>query len=907
MRVEGAEGPPEPGPLAADPMPPAVEALPMRRLADPGAVFALLTDGTQARLREVDPADRQAVRRLHAGMAPEDRYLRFFSLSQDIGGQVADRICRPPGPEHAAIGAWAAGELIGVGSYEMTGEEGVAEVALVVADGTHGRGVGTLLLEHLSALARSRGVRAFRADALGQNHSVLRLFADAGLSLQRHSADGIVEFTMPLAPDTRYLDAVAERERSADVKSLEHLLRPASIAVVGAGRRAASIGAIVLRNVLASGYTGPVYAVNPNAGAELGGVRCFGSAADLPEPVDLAVVTVPAGAVGRVAEECGRRGVRSLVVITSGADGRELTATCHRYGMRLVGPNCLGVTNPAAGFDATFAASSPRAGSAGVVVQSGGVGIALRDQLSRLGIGVSTFASVGDKYDVSSNDMLQWWESDPATRLGLLYVESFGNPRKFARTARRVGRRIPLLTVVSGRSEAGLRAAASHTAAAATPDVTREALFRQAGIVAVHGLGELLDAAALLACQPVPAGPRVAIVSNAGGAGVLAADACADAGLTVAELSAATRAELESLLPPGAACADPVDTGAAVAPDRFRRCVELVAADAGVDAVIVIVAPTAASDLVPVVTAGDVREPLAAVVLGQPASVEVRQGEGRRVPSYACPENAARALASAWSYGRWRARPPGRIPELPGTRRDDAADIVSAYLDRCPEGGWLSPAESMGLLAAYGLPLAEWHMVCSAEDAVRAAAGARVALKAEVSGHVHKSDAGAVELGLHGEQEVRRAYEALAGRFGGRLEGVLVQRMAPDGVEVLCGITQEPVFGPLVVFGLGGVATDVLADTGARLTPLTDLDADELIRSVRGAPLLFGHRGRPPVDVAGLRDALLRLSRLAEDHPDIAELDLNPIIARPDGVVAVDARVRVLPQLHWDPYLRRMR
>jgi acyl-CoA synthetase (NDP forming) len=540
-------------------------------------------------------------------------------------------------------------------------------------------------------------------------------------------------------------------------------------------------------------------------------------------------------------------------------------------------------------------------------VQSGGVGIALRDQLSRLGIGVSTFASVGDKYDVSSNDMLQWWESDPATRLGLLYVESFGNPRKFARTARRVGRRIPLLTVVSGRSEAGLRAAASHTAAAATPDVTREALFRQAGIVAVHSLGELLDAAAFLACQPVPAGPRVAIVSNAGGAGVLAADSCADAGLTVAELSAATRAELESLLPPGAACADPVDTSAAVAPDRFRRCVELVAADAGVDAVIVIVAPTAASDLVPVVTAGDVREPLAAVVLGQPESVQVRQGEGRRVPSYAYPENAARALASAWSYGRWRIRPPGRIPELPGTRRDDAADIVSAYLDRCPEGGWLSPAESMGLLATYGLPLAEWRMVSSAEDAVRAAAGARVALKAEVPGLVHKSDAGAVELGLHGEQEVRRAYEVLAARFDGRLEGVLVQRMAPDGVEVLCGITQEPVFGPLVVFGLGGVATDVLGDTGARLIPLTDLDADELIRSVRSAPLLFGHRGRPPVDVVGLRDALLRLSRLAEDHPDIAELDLNPIIARPDGVVAVDARVRVLPQLHWDPYLRRMR
>jgi acyl-CoA synthetase (NDP forming) len=365
-----------------------------------------------------------------------------------------------------------------------------------------------------------------------------------------------------------------------------------------------------------------------------------------------------------------------------------------------------------------------------------------------------------------------------------------------------------------------------------------------------------------------------------------------------------------SLLPPGAACANPVDTSAAVTPDRFRRCIDLVAADDGVDAVIVIVAPTAASDLVPEVTTGDAGKPFAAVVLGQAESVDVRHGEdGRRVPSYAYPENAARAFAAGWAYGQWRARPLGRRPELSGTRTDVAAEIVSAYLSRCPEGGWLSPAESLRLLDCYGLPLADWRMVRSADEAARSAVelGGDVALKAEVPGVVHKTEAGAVELGLRGEREVRRAYEALAERFTDRLEGMLVQKMAPEGVEVLCGITQEPVFGPLVVFGLGGVATDVLGDTGARLTPLTDLDADELVCSVRSAPLLLGHRGRAPVDVAGLRNTLLRLSRLAEDHPDIAELDLNPVIARPDGVVAVDARVRVIPQRHWDPYLRRLR
>lgn len=871
-------------------------------------VFALLTDGTQVQIREVDPTDRDAVRRLHAGLSPESRYLRFFGLSRDIAGRVADRICRESGPDHAAMGAWVAEELVGLASYEPTGEDGVAEVALVVADRMHERGVGTLLLEHLASLARTRGIRAFAAEALAQNHAVQRLFATAGLSLQRHGGDGIVEYIMPLTTDAHYLDAVGERERQADIKSLEHLLRPASIAVIGAGRRPASIGALVLRNITASAYRGRVYAVNPKAGGELGGVPCFESVAELPEPVDLAVVTVAADAVGEVARACGVRGVRSLVVITSGVDGRRLLATCHRYGMRLVGPNCFGVANTAAGFDATFAASPVRTGEAGVVVQSGGVGIALRDQLSRLGIGISTFASVGDKYDVSSNDMLQWWESDASTRLGLIYVESFGNPRKFARTARRVGRGIPLLTVVSGRSEAGRRAAASHTAAAATPDATRAALFRQAGIVTARSLGELLDAAAMLACQPVPEGPRVAIVSNAGGAGVLAADACGDAGLTVAGLSASTCAALRRLLPPAAACGNPVDTGAAVAPGSFRRCLELVAADDGVDAVVGIVAPTAVCDLVPQITAGDTPKPMAAVVLGQPESVDVRPDEGgRRIPSYAYPENAVRALASAWSYGQWRSRPFGRVPEPAGIRAADATEIIAARLR--PEGAWLSPAESMELLACYGLPLADWRTACSADAAVGAAAelGGAVALKAQVPGLVHKSDVGALMLGLRGDAEVRCAYETLAGRFAGRLDGVLVQSMAPDGVEVLCGITQEPVFGPLIVFGLGGITTDVLGDTAARLTPLTDVDAEELIRSVRSAPLLLGHRGRPPVDIAGLRDTLLRISHLAEDHPDIVELDINPIIAGPDGVVAVDARVHVVPQRHWDPYLRRLR
>lgn len=873
------------------------------------AVYALLIDGTPVRIRALGPGDVDAVRELHRAMSPDNLYLRFFGYGSRIADEVAGHLCRAPAADRAALGVWLGGGLVGVAEYDPTGEAGVAEVALAVADDMHGRGVGTLLLEHLVSLARERGIREFHAETLMQNVTMLRVFSSAGLPVRRRLAGGVVEVTLPLTAAAPYLDAVAERERRADVESLAHLLRPSSVAVVGAGRRPGSVGGAILHRLVDSGFRGAVWAVNPRAGRLLAGVPCHPSVADLPEAPDLAVVAVPPDAVVPVAEECGRRGVRALVVITSGVDGARLLAVCHKYGMRLVGPNCFGVADTAAALDATFAARPVRAGAAGVVVQSGGIGAALRDRLTRLGVGVSSFVSVGDKYDVSSNDLLMWWESDATTHLGVLHVESFGNPRKFARTARRVARRMPLLTVVAGRSAAGHRAAASHTAAAATPAVTQEALFRQAGIIVTGGLGELAGAVALLAHQPVPAGPRVAIVSNAGGAAVLAADACADAGLTAAALSEPTVRALARLLPRGAACAGPVDTTAAIAPECFARCLDVVAADDAVDAVIAVVVPTAVSDPAERVAEGGAAKPMAAVLLDQAEAVAVRSGPGdRHVPAYAFPEDAARAMAHACSYGRWLRRPAGRVPELDGARPDAAARIIRRFLDAAPDGGWLSPPETMELLAAYGLPLARWRWARTADDAVRAAAeiGGDVVLKADVPGLVHKSDAGAVRLGLRGAADVRSAYAGFAARFAD-LTGVLVQAMAGDGVEVLCGIAQEPVFGPLVVFGLGGVATDVLGDRSARLTPLTDVDAAELVRSIRGAPLLFGARGRPPADTAALEDALLRVSRLADDHPDVAELDLNPIIAGPGGAVAVDARVRVLPRRRWDPYLRRLR
>jgi acyl-CoA synthetase (NDP forming)/GNAT superfamily N-acetyltransferase len=895
---------------------------------DGASVYALLADGATIEIRAATPGDLTMVRAMHEAMSPDHAYLRFFSLSRLSAEQEAARVCRAPGPDHAALLAFKGRDLVGVASYEITGQASAAEIAFAVRDDMHGLGVGTLLLEHLVSAARRRGVRTFVASVLPENAEMLRVLADAGLTARRQAQDGVIEFACDLPhgdSDPRwepYLAAVERREGHADVASLRHVFQPGSVAVVGASRRPGTVGRAILHNIVTGGYQGKVYAVNPHA-AHMEGVPCLPSVTTLPEPAELAVVAVPPAAVLAVADECGRCGVKAMVVITSGLDalqGADLLATCRRYGMRLVGPNCFGVAVPGIGLDATFAARHPAPGRVGLVMQSGGLGFALVDRLSRLGLGVSSFASVGNKYDVSSNDLLTWWEQDGTTRLAVLYIESFGNPRKFARTARRVSARMPVLAVQAGRSTAGQQAAASHTAAAATPLVTREALFEQAGVIATDSLGELLDAAALLGSQPVPAARSVAVISSVGGAGVLAADACTSCGLNVHKTSAETRRRLHALLPADAAVYGPVDTTAAVPGTTFRRCLELVAADEGVDAVLALVLPTAASgDLVTAIRAADVSIPLAAVVLDQAEAVSLlprvagvaeggTAGQPGFIPSYAYPEAAAHALARAATYGAWRSRPHGHIPGLGDVREDDARALVRAFLHGSPEGGWLPPDRVAELLGCYGIPLASLTPVTSADDAVRAAAslGGPVVLKADVPGLVHKTDAGAVQLDLRTEADVRHAYDQLAGKFGAHA-CVLIQPMITGGTEVIAGVAQEPVFGPLVVFGLGGVGTDVLADRAARLAPLTDADADELIRSIRSAPLLLGYRGAQPADLAALKETLLRVSRLADDVPEIAELDLNPVIARPDGVSAVDARVRLMPTQPWDPFLRRLR
>jgi acyl-CoA synthetase (NDP forming)/GNAT superfamily N-acetyltransferase len=860
-------------------------------------VYALLADGSTIEIRLAVPADFDAVKAMYEAMSPDNIYLRFFGLSRRAAEDEAQRTCRDTGPGRVALLALADGVVLGCASYYTLREPvepgdqagcstgGTAEIAFAVADHMHHRGIATLLLEHLVSFAVSHQIRTFSAEVLAENTAMLRVVTDAGLPVRRHYAGGVIELMFPLpredagtALDT-YLDAVAARERSSDAASLRHVFAPGSVAVIGASRRPGTVGRAILDNIATGGYRGRIYAVNPHVAA-IGDIPCSPAVADLPEPPDLAVIAVPAAAVLDTVEQCGRRGVRSVVVITSGLDAAacaDLLSACRRHGMRLVGPNCFGVAVPGISLDATFAASHLRPGPVGLVSQSGGLGFAMVDQLSRLGLGISSFASVGNKLDVSSNDLLLWWEQDEVTKLAVLYIESFGNPRKFARTARRVGATMPVLTVHAGRSAAGQRAAASHTAAVATPLVSREALFEQAGIIATPGLGELFDVTALLATQPVPAGRTVAIVSNVGGAGVLAADACADLGLTVHHPRELTRCQLGALLP-GGAVGGPVDTTAAVSEADFRQCLELLAADPDVDAMIALVLPTAATgDLEAAIAEADISVPVAVVVLNQPESVRlIDRPDGSKLPAFGYPEAAVAALARAARYGTWRTGPRGHVPDFPDIEAD-------------------------------GIPLTELTPVANEDAAAAAAAGGPVVLKADVDGVVHKTDAGAVQLDLRTEADVRAAYRSLVSRFGDRLRRILVQPMITGGNEVIIGVADDHMFGSLVVFGLGGVATEVLGDHAARLTPLTDLDADELIHCIRSAPLLLGYRGAAAADLDALREMLLRVSRLADDLPEITDLDLNPVIARPDGVFAVDARVKVAPYQSQDPFLRELR
>jgi acyl-CoA synthetase (NDP forming)/GNAT superfamily N-acetyltransferase len=881
------------------------------------AVRVILADGRIAHIRPLGPDDRDAVLRLHRGLPERDRYLRFFTTSPAGFEPVLDRIVQPGDVHRLTLGGFLDDELVGVAHFEVLADPSEAEIALVVDHRHQARGLGTLLLEHLASAARQRGVKRFVAEVLKENASMIQVFRDAGMPLTMRSENSTYHVSMSLVEG--YPPEVGERERQAEVASLRALLRPRSVAVVGASRRTDAIGHAVLANLLGEGFTGSCYPVNPRA-ETIAGLRSVPSARDLPPYVDLAVLCVPAAAVPQVAEECGQRGVRALVVITAGLTGDAelaggLLAAVRRHGMRLVGPNCLGVinTDPDVRLNATFARGPVPAGRIGVVTQSGGVGIALLEQFAAAGLGVSNLVSTGDKYDVSGNDMLLWWLRDESTDLAVIYVESFGNPRKFATLARALSERKPLLAVRTGRTEAAQRAAASHTAAAATPAVTRDALYGQAGILPVESLIDIVGTAAVLSWQPLPAGNRVMVAGNVGGIGVIAADACAANGLGLPDLTDQTRQTLTTLLPATASLLNPVDTTAGVKDDVFHDSVRAILHDSNVDALVVLAAPTAvaspADGLADVVAASP--KPVVVVRVGQDTVVEpLRPADsGRPVPAFGDPVIAVEALARTVRYAEWRARPKGTVPDLPDIDIEAARALIAEYLDANPDGGWLDHTSVSRLLSYFGVPVITGVVARDADSAVAAfrAEGGPVVVKAIAEGVLHKSRAGGVILGVRDEQGVLAAVSQLRQRFGPALRGVLVQPMVEPGREFLIGVQNDPTFGPLVAFGLGGVDTDLIGDRAYRLVPLTDRDAVEMLGSLRASPALFGPRARQQLDTQGLIDLLLRVGRLAEMLPEVAELDLNPVVVTDRYCRVVDARIRVAPAQAVDPYLRRLR
>lgn len=882
-------------------------------------VDAILRDGASIEIRAVTDADQAHLRSLFSRMSPSSVRHRFFGAKRALSdAEVA--FLAGDGDAHVALAAvlrrGGREIFLGVGRYVAIDAE-VAEVAFEVADAEQGRGIGSLLLEHLARIARSRGVARFRALVESDNGAMLEVFHRNGFTIRDASAQDLHEIDISIASTEAFLAAVAERERIAAGHSLRALFAPASIAVVGVSRARGTIGRTILDNLIADGFAGAIYPVNP-AVAELAARRCYPSVGAIGAPVDLAIIAVPAAHVEAVLRDCAAAGVRSVVVISAGfaevsAAGRDaeqrLRELARAGGMRLVGPNCMGVlsTDPAIRLNATFSPVSPPPGNVSMATQSGALGLAMIDHARSLQLGIADFASIGNKADVSVNDLLAYWYDEPRTRVIALYLESFGNPRAFARLAPQVARRRPIVAVKSGRSAAGTRAASSHSAALASLDVGIDALFDQTGVIRTDTIEQLFDVVALLSSQPVPRGGRIGVVTNAGGPGILLADACEARGLALPSLTAATVARLRELLPAQAGLANPVDMIASASPAQYEAAIELVGGDPNIDAVVAIYIPVLATEpdaFARAIANGAGRmptdKPIATVFMSSQGTPAVlAQGPRGAIPSYSFPENAALALSAAARHAAWRGRPQGTRMTFALERAQAIRAWVRAWQAAHPAGGWLALADLAALLALAEVPLTAQRIVATLADAGSAAAelATPVVLKAIAPGLLHKSDAGGVVLGLATPAAVEAAAVAMQARFAARgtpLEGFLVQRQLAAGVEVLIGVTQDPSLGPLLVAGIGGTAVELYKDVAFCVTPVSDADAAAMLDRLRGKALLDGFRGAPAVNRAALVDILVRMSALVELVPELAELDLNPVIATADGAVAVDARVRML-------------
>ena len=829
----------------------------------------VLADGGTAHLRPITPQDGELLEEFHSRLSERTIYYRFFSAKRRLSPDDVRRFTVVDYDNRVALVAMISGVLIGVARYDRLNDTD-AEVAFVVEDAHQGRGIGSVLLEHLAAVARERGVRRFVAEVLAENRQMIRVFTDAGYSATRSFDSGAVSLTFPIEPTALSVEVMQAREHRAEYRSVERLLHPASVAVVGASRREGSLGRTVLAALVGAGFPHPVYAVNPQA-KEIAGVPAYPSVRDLPDPVDLAVICTPGNEVLGVVEDCAAHGVKGLVVISDMDESQErtLAAMARAGGMRVVGPSAFGIADTGSRLNATLSSTLPVKGPVGFFAQSGALGISLLEAARHRGIGLSSFVSAGRRADVSGNDMLQFFEEDSATNVLVLWLETFGNPRKFVRLARRIGRRRPVVL---------LRAGASPLSAA---------VHRQAGIIAVETPGEMFDVAAVLAEQPLPGGRRVGIVSNSAALTVLAQEHCAAGAMPVTRVAG---------LPPDAQ-----------APD-YERCLDELLGDDEVDAIVAVFQP-------PLVTTGEaVASAIARAgerAAGKPVVASFLAVVGLRpelgtVPSYGSPIEAIRALQRAVDYADWRRRPAGTAPDLDGIDTAAAQALVRSSLR---DGAHRLDAETTRrLLGCYGIEL--WPMLPAPDPEAAVAAadalGWPVALKATAEALRHRTDLGGVRLDLVSPEDLRVAWRVMSGRFGPDAE-LVVQAMASPGVACVIESREDPAHGPVVSFGLGGVATDLLGDLAARAVPLTDVDVAEMVAEPHAAPLLFGYRGAAPVAVDLLEDLLLHVGRLADDLPEVASLALNPVIVADHGIAVLSAEIVVAPPARLDVGPRRMR
>ena len=874
----------------------------------------VLRDGSTVRIRVMRPSDEAGLSALLTSLSEDSRWLRFYSIQKNSA--LAIEAHREANLDQAFGLVACSGDqdrVVGHAFYVVIAEER-AEVAFTIANDFQGRGLGTILLCQLADVAAANGVRIFEAEVVAANHAMLHVFRESGFPIEVNASVGQLHVVLPTSFTEEARKQFERRESIAAVNALKLFFEPRAVAVIGASRQRGTIGGEIFHNLLHYGFKGQVYPVNP-AATVIESVKCYSSIEAIPDLVDLAVIVVPASSVVEVATACARKGVKALVVISAGfsetgkegkARQAELLRVCRGAGMRLIGPNCMGIanTNPAVLLDATFAPGIPPRGRVGFSSQSGALGLAIMEFANSLGLGISTFVSVGNKADISGNDLLRYWESDDDTDVILLYLESFGNPKKFSEIARRVGRKKPIAVVKSGRSAAGARATSSHTGALiAASDVTVDALFRQAGVVRTDTLAELFDVASLLANQPLPNGHRVGIITNAGGPAILCADACEARDLEVPVLSDSSQAKLRAFLPAGASVGNPVDMIASAPAEHYRQAIEIVGTDENIDSLIVIFTPplvTRAADVAgSIVEAAqhlDRSKPVLSVFLSANEAPKELRTTSTCIPSYSFPETAAIALARATRYRQWRDRHETYPAKFEDIRTDEAAAVVAAALAR--EEGWLRPDEVAKICSCYGLPLIEQRVVETVEDAGAAAdeIGGEIALKAIAPGVIHKTEAGAVRLHLNGGEAVRIAAREMSEKLnslGHSASGFVVQQMAKRGVEMLVGVVHDPQFGPVVACGAGGVQVELLRDVSVRLTPLSNEDASEMIRELNTYPLLTGFRGSVPVDITALEEGLLRVSAMVEDLPQIAELDCNPFVVHETGATILDARIRV--------------